>query len=179
MEHNILEATPAQTPIKVTDTQKSPTLVATKEVPTEIKKRRAGNHSEAPTDKKPKPADSEKKKRIADQRKAYLLKDRYLKATAVHSGIVRNIKNDSRYTWANNENQLGRLTDVANALEKSLQQHPFNTFWVLNDQASVKAKYTELDLQNHLVKFMDLEGAVSTMEKEHSRFNRMHNAQVD
>lgn len=121
--------------------------------------------------------ESDKKKRAGDLRRAVALKERYLKVVALQSGIERNIKHDDAYEWARNPNQLERFRVAKDKLDAARELYDFNGYFLLNDMGFVKAKYPDADLGGHYAKFMDMQASVEDMEREQSRFNRMHNAQ--
>ena len=129
-----------------------------------------------PEPKKPKSAAA----KLKDDAKALLkraedLKCRYHQVISTQSTIAYSVKSDVKYEWANNDRQRERFNSVTTALSEAVDSDKFNRFFVTHDLDGVKAMYGH-DLTQHLVEFTGqaLVSAITNMEAEQARFNRMH-----
>jgi hypothetical protein len=77
--------------------------------------------------------------------------------------------------WANNVHTVNVLKQPASATGQAANSEAFNKFYAMNDMSEVKAKYK--DWEKRLQRFIEcMECPVQALEREVSRFNRMHAA---
>ena len=134
-------------------------------IPTAPKKRAKPDEAE----------DKQTKKRKADiLKKCQRCKQTYLKVTAVCREMIRNIRENEEYSWANNDLTLKRLEEPMKTLQSEVTGNVFNNFFLLNDIAEARSKFTDWDTR--LEAFSSIESKVKGLEAETTRFNKMHSA---
>ena len=134
-------------------------------IPTAPKKRAKPDQAE----------DKQTKKQKADiLKKSQRCKQTYLKVTTVCREMIRNIRENEEYSWANNDLTLKRLEEPLKTLQSEVTGNAFNNFFLLNDIAEARSKFTDWDTR--LEAFSSIESKVKALEAETTRFNNMHSA---
>ncbi len=111
-------------------------------------------------------------------KKANSLKLLYQRTDSVLHHLLGCIQGDENYGWANNPKIKERLQQARDEVEGRVGQHAFNRFYLLNDMAVVRSTYGE-EAEGLLQSFCQgVEGALGNFDRELSRLNRMHAANV-
>ena len=122
------------------------------------------------------PAKKAKLSNSAEQRKAVQIKEKYLKLSAIHQSILQNIDDDAAYEWARNEVQKKKLEAGMRGVHSAIAAETFNTFFAKNDLQFAIMKFGT-DLEASFKQFhTSLDPVLKTLEKEHTRFFKMHAA---
>jgi len=109
-------------------------------------------------------------------RRSVSTKERFLKVVAVRQAIAHSIQAGDSYLRARSEGQANRFAKAMQVLEDARDREAFNSWFLFHDDAEARNKYNDTDLQGHYTKFCDLDSAISGLEREHQRFNKMHAA---
>ena len=118
---------------------------------------------------------SEKKRRAAIIRKAATVKEKFLRATAIQATLDERIATDPKYEWARTVVQETRFKDAKAQLQDAIGAEEFHHWWITNDISAAKELYGN-DLLPHLERFLKIADAVTNLEKEQMRFQKMHRA---
>lgn len=121
------------------------------------------------------PASQESKQKLAGRvRVANALKQRYQAAMTTHARLLENLQEDGSWAWAKTELIEGKLREAGNGVRAAMDSTPFNSFFLMNNIAVVKAKHGD-DLLLNLQQFVDImEKPVAALEKEHEKMKKAH-----
>lgn len=108
-------------------------------------------------------------------RKATAMKEKYLRVVAIQATLDDRILSDVKYERARNPCQENRFIEAKKKLADAVGQHEFSGWWLTNDLAVAKDLHGA-NLSGLLERFLGISDAVTTLEGEQSRFQKMHRA---